>query len=377
MLRDSDPARRSAPSGTSLRTVTKPLLIAASHAIEEFALATARDAPMAVVALFQRLSYFEREAHLYARIAQVADVTLVGLVGDVPPRLPPGVSHVVLGENEPLAREWSVTVLTPRSGATLVARDLEQVDGAARSLERGRLFSGWWSFRRGDAYGELMRLRTTMGPRLTTDQNGGLDEVLARVVSVPGTESDTRHDAATTLLLNRLSEERRRADHTANKLDEVAPGAERDPRSGLPTRAFLERWTDRSATGTLPVGLVLLRVHELAATRHRFGFRAELAVMQSIARILRQRTGPADRAVRVGREEFLLVLPSRDIELLADEAARVQATISALSGAYPFVPTPATAVITRTRARPLPVGELWAALDRATEAGIPVTLLRG
>ncbi|MBW0101363.1 DICT sensory domain-containing protein [Pseudonocardia sp. KRD291] len=376
MLRDCDPARGLAPSGTSLRTVTKPLLVATSHAIEEFALASARDAPLAVVAMFQRPSYFEREADLYARIARVAEVTVIGLVGDVPPRLPPGVSHVLLGEDDPLAREWSVTVLSPRSGATLVARDLEQVDGAARSLERGRLFSGRWSFRRGDAYTELMRLRTTMGSRMTAGQNGALDEVLGRVVAIPGTETDTRHDAATTVLLTLLSEERRRADHIADQLDDVSPGAERDPRSGLATRAFLDRWTDRSATGTLPLGLVLLRVHELAGVRHRFGFRAELAILQSVARILRQRTGPADRAVRVGREEFLLVLPSRDVERLAEEAARMQATVSALSGTYPFVPTPATAVITRTRTRPLPLGELWAALDRATEAGIPVTVLR-
>lgn len=376
MLRDANPARGLAPSGTSLHTVTKSLLAATSHAIEEFALAAARDSPLAVVALFQRPSYFEREAHRYARIARVADVTLVGLVGDAGPLLPPGVSQVALGEDEPPAREWSVTVLSQRSGATLVAHDLEQVDGAARSLERGRLFSAWWSFRRSDAYAELMRLRTTLGARMTSEQNGGLDEVLGRVVPIPGTETDTGHDAATTLLLTRLSEERRRADHIANELDDVSPGAERDPHSGLPTRAFLERWTARSTGGTLPVGMVLLRVHELATIRHRFGFRAELAIMQSIARILRQRTGPADRAVRVGREEFLLVLPSRDIGPLAEEAARMQATISALSGTYPFTPSPATAVITRTRARPLPLGSLWAALDRATETGIPVTMLR-
>lgn len=377
MLRDPDPTRDVAPSGTSLRTVTKPLLIAASHAIEEFALATTRDAPLAVVAMFQRSAYFEREADLYARIARVADVTLVGVADDTPPQMPPGVSRVLLDEDEPLAREWSVTVLSPRSGATLVAHDLEQVDGAARSLERGRLFSGWWSFRRSDAYTELMRLRTETGPRLSSEQNGALDEVLSRVVPVPGTDNDTRHDAATTLLLHRLSEERRRADHTATLLDEVVPGAERDPRSGLPTRAFLDRWTGRSASGTLPVGLVLVRVRELATIRHRYGLRAELAVVASVARILRQRTGPTDRAVRVGREEFLLVLPSRETARLAEEAERMQAAISALSGAYPFVPTPATAVITRTRARPLPIAQLWAALDRATEAGIPVTMLRG
>lgn len=373
----SDSARGPDPSEPSSRTVTKSVLVAASHAIEEFALASDRDAPVAVVAMFQRPSYFEREASTYARIARTAHVTLVGVVGAVTSPTAPGVSYVALDEEEPLAREWSVTVLSPPSGATLVARDLEQVDGTARSLERGRLFSARWSFRRGDAHAELARLRTTLGERLGAGRNGALDEVLARAVGVPGTESDTGHDAATTLLLALLSAERRRADEAANALDALAPGAERDPTSGLATRAFLDRWTGGSATGTLPVGLVLLRVHDLAGTRHRFGVRAELTVMGSIARILRQGAGPADRAVRVGREEFLLVLPSREIEGLADEAGRIRSTVSALSGGYPFVPTPATVVITRTRERPLPVGRMWAGLDRATEAGIPVTVLRG
>ncbi len=264
-----------------------------------------------------------------------------------------------------------MTVLGPRSGATVVGHDLERVDGAARSLERGRMFSGRWSFRRTAAVAELRRLRTALESRLPAHDD--LDRALDTDVSP--TPDDRRQDAAMAVVVERLAAQQRLADDARNALDDVAPGAERDPQSGLPTRAFLDRWTAGSATGTLPVGLALFRVHELSQVRVRHGHIAERDVLESIARVLLRHTGAADRVVRVGREEFLLVLPSREPDEVAHWTERARAEIGALSGSHPFVPTAASAVITRTRLRPLPLGPLWAALDRAVETGIPVTVL--
>jgi DICT domain-containing protein len=127
---------------------SKRLLVEISHAIERFALAAPMDEPLIVIAMFQKLSYFEREAAIYRDIAGRRAVTVVGLAENFPPRLPPDVRHCLLDPADPLAREWSVTVLGPRGGATLIAVDQETVDVTAQTLEEGRSFRGRWSFRR-------------------------------------------------------------------------------------------------------------------------------------------------------------------------------------------------------------------------------------
>jgi hypothetical protein len=87
-------------TGTRL---TKSTLVTVSHAIEQAALAVAEDGPMVVIALFQRLPYFEREREVYERIAKLAAVTVIGVVADRPPELPEGPYPVLLDESEPLA----------------------------------------------------------------------------------------------------------------------------------------------------------------------------------------------------------------------------------------------------------------------------------
>ncbi|MEV1144083.1 DICT sensory domain-containing protein, partial [Micromonospora sp. NPDC049799] len=139
--------------------LTKRGLVTVSHAIEQAALATAEDGPLIVLALFQRMPYFERERALYERIAGIAAATVVGVVDAVPESLPAEAYGVVLAEDEELAREWSVVALTPRFGAALVAYDRAEVDPDAPTLEAGRLFDGGWSFRRDAALHEALRLR--------------------------------------------------------------------------------------------------------------------------------------------------------------------------------------------------------------------------
>uniref|UniRef100_UPI0028AF7D44 DICT sensory domain-containing protein n=1 Tax=Pseudonocardia pini TaxID=2758030 RepID=UPI0028AF7D44 len=150
----------------------KRLLVDVSHAMERFALAGPPGQPLVVVAMFQKWSYFEREVEVYRAIAASGAVTIVGLAEDLPPRLPPGIRHALVGAEDPLAREWSVTVLGPHGGATLVATDLERVAAGAVSLEAGRQFHGRWSYRREDAYREIVRLRSALP--LTADTRAAL-----------------------------------------------------------------------------------------------------------------------------------------------------------------------------------------------------------
>ncbi|MCX6463471.1 MAG: hypothetical protein NTW05_07745 [Pseudonocardiales bacterium] len=360
------------------RPFGKRVLVEISHAIERFALAAEPGTPLLVVAMFQRLSYFEREAQVYRDIAARSTVTLVGLVADFPPQLPAGVRHVLLGEDDELAREWSVTVLGPHGGATLVAVDSETVDPAAHTLEEGRRFHGHWSFRREDAYREALRLRDSLG--VSADTRARIDEVLEAVLAVPEPAEQTWWDVPLRFLVDRLDHTvdagaavQARLDSAVAHLDEVG---ERDARTGLFTPAFLQRWTSGLGPG-LPVGLVLLRVPGLGDLRARYGLRAELAAMTGVSRSIQGLLTRSDRLVQLDRQDFLVVLPSwpvGHVHVLCDE---VCARVAKLDQQYPFVPLPATGAATVTREQPLPIDRLVAQVEgrrQAAPAGGPALI---
>ena len=361
----------SAPDGT---TFGKRVLVELSHAIERFALAADPGSPLVVIAMFQRLTYFQREAEVYRDIAARSTVTLVGLVADFPPQLPAGVRHVLLGEDDELAREWSVTVLGPGGGATLVAIDQETVDAGAHTLEEGRRFVGTWSFRRADAYREVLRLRAQL--RLPADTVTEIDEVLHAVLAAPEPREQRWWNVPLRFLVDRVDVAVRERAALQQRLDTALaptgsnhtgsdhpgsdhPGdvAERDPRTGLFTAAFLLRWTSGLGAG-LPVGLVLLRIPGVADVRAQYGLRAELAALQGVTRCAADLIGPVDRLVRLGREDFLMVLPSWPEDRVLALCDEVCARVAQLDQQYPFVALPAVAAATVTRERPLPIERL-------------------
>ena len=134
--------------------------------------------------------------------------------------------------------------------------------------------------------------------------------------------------------------------------------AERDPRTGLYTGAYLERWTRGLGAGTLPIGLVLLRVFGVGELRGQYGLRAEMAALQGLRDGVNELLHPTDRLVRIGPEDFLVVLPSWPNEQVLRLTDEVCARVSALDQVYPFVALPAVAAATVTRERPLPVARL-------------------
>ena len=335
----------------------KRVLVEVSHTIERFALAAPPDEPLVVVALFQKLSYFEREMAVYQDIATRGGLTVVGLTEDFPPYLPAGVRHALFGPDDPLSREWSVTVLGPRGGATLVARDLETLDPEATSLEQGRLFHGYWSFRRDDAYQEVLRLRTAL--RLPEHVVGEIDEHLGRVVAEPEPGDQAWREAPLRFATDRI--DRLLRDRAAVQEAFAAAGGdvhERDPRSGLHNEHYLTRWTAGLGSGTLPIGLAVLRTFGVTQVRGQYGLRAELGAMQAIAGWLRRRLSGADRAIRLSGDDFLLVLPGRSPQEMLSYCETVCADIAQLDQSYPFVTLPTAAATTVTRRRPLPVDRL-------------------
>jgi GGDEF domain-containing protein len=352
---------------TAERVYGKRVLVELSHTIEQYALAAPPDEPLVVVAMFQKASYFAREAEVYRDIAARGAVTVVGLAEDLPPHLPPGVRHALVDARDPLAREWSVTVLGPRGGATLVATDLETVDATARTLEEGRSFRAHWSFRRDAAYHELLRLRTVLP--LPAARLAEVDRVLQRVVAEPEPERQAWWDAPLRFLGARLDQTLRgRAEALAALAAAREDERERDPRTGLHTPAFLERWTAGLGAGTLPIGLALLRVPGIAGLRASYGFRAELAALQGVTGAVHELITEADRVVRLGRDEFLLVLPSWEPHAVLRLCDEVCARVAELDQVYPFVALPAVAAGTVTRDRPLPVGYLQEQVARGGTA---------
>lgn len=346
----------------------KRVLVEISHAIERFALAADPGTPLVAIGLFQRGAYFEPARQVYADIAARGNATVVGMVDPVP-AMPTGVRCVALPVDGPLSREWSVTVLGAGGGATLVATDQERVEPGAPSLEDGRRFRGRWSFRRADAYGEVLRLRTQL--RLPSDAAEEIDAVLQAVLAAPEPVHQRWWDVPLRFLAERVDHTVRVRDGVQQRLDAAlsappvdGPAADRDPRTGLHTPRFLGRWTAGLGAG-LPVGLVLLRVPGLADLRVRYGLRAELAALHGVAQGLGELVGDVDRVVRLDREEFLLVLPSWTEERVLALCEAACARVSQLDQQFPFVALPGTAAAVVTRERPLPVERLRRQIDGA------------
>ncbi|MBQ1043109.1 histidine kinase [Micromonospora sp. C72] len=345
-------------SGRTPEQFTKRSLVAVSHAIERAALAEAEDGPLVVFALFQRLPYFDREREVYRRIAGRAAATVVAMVGGPPPDLPERTYGVTLDEAEELAHEWSVVVLSPRFGATLVAHDRAEVVPAP-TLESGRLFDGRWGFRRDEALHEAIRLREQLAERLPAEARTALDEAIARVRDIPAGPGEPRAEAALRLL--------------ARRADRVTPPAQ--PAEAFLDQPGLHRWIGVdgvTASGTLPVALVGLRVDEPPGSPERFGRRNGAreghAVLAAVTGALR----PVDRALRVADNEYQLLLPGLDEPAALEVVRRLHDAIGGLARTYPFLQYTMHAAVGVTTRRPLPTADLRAAVDWAARKGLPV-----
>jgi len=345
-----------------------------SHAIEQFALAAAPGEPLIVIAMFQKLSYFARALSVYEAIAGRGAVTLVGMAEDVLPPLPPGIHHALVPASDPLAREWSVTVLGPHGGATLVAVDLERLDPVARTIEEGRQFRGRWSFRREDAFREVLRLRSQL--RLTPAVVEEIDDVLRAVQAQPEPAHQDWWGVPARFLADRMEAAVRERTAAEVALEAVAEDSgERDPRTGLYTEKFLHRWTAGLGAGTLPIGLALLRVFGIAEVRADYGLRAELAALHGVSGCVQDLLTSVDRVVRIGREDFLVVLPSWPPERVMWFCQEVCERVARLEDVYPFIALPGVAAATVTRSRPLPIQQLVEQVELGGRESEPVSLL--
>ncbi|GAA4874696.1 DICT sensory domain-containing protein [Actinomycetospora straminea] len=359
--------------------VPKRLLVAVSHAIEKAVVScpipsTADGTPPTVVlALFQRLEFFERERVVYERLAEAGAEVVVGFVRGEEHRPPRGVHTVLLDAGEKLADEWTVVAVGPRAGAFLVATDQHAYDAHEHGTEAGRRFSGRWGYAHAQAGAELARLRLALGTRLPDPLLRSIDTLLGEVMASGGEvagSGGTPGEAWATASLAHMITRMQTAQAGSRALREQLADAHRaadahrsadvDSSSGLPTPDFLERWSAPGGSTELPVGLALV---DVAGLDEAFEDpRAEYHAARKVAAALGQPLGPVDAAVRLSRREFLVVVPGASPRHLAGLGDEVAEQLELASDGYPHIPLTATVATIVTHARPLPVEDLRVAL---------------
>jgi hypothetical protein len=335
-----------------------------------------------MIALFQRLAYFDRERVVYERLAELGVHVVIGFTDGHQHDVPAPLHTVVIDPSEPLADEWTVVALGPGAGAFLVATDQRKFDPSERSLEASRQFSGRWGYARTQTGVELARLRLALGSRLDPRLLTTIDELLTtsmpaggRSAGSGGTPSEMWATTSLYHMVDRMQTARagtrRMRDQLADAhaADAARSAAAIDPQSGLPTPDFLSRWSNAGGATTLPIGLGLFDIGGMATPAVRDDPRAAYHAAHRVAAALTQPLGPVDAAVRLSECHFLVVLPGASARHLARVCDEIGEQLRLASRGYPEVSLAGQVATVVTPSRPLPLTDLHLALDRTRPAG--------
>jgi diguanylate cyclase (GGDEF)-like protein len=108
----------------------------------------------------------------------------------------------------------------------------------------------------------------------------------------------------------------------------------RDPLTGLFNRRYLEetlqRELHRATRDHYPVGVIMLDVDHFKRINDTYGHEAGDAVLRALGTLLLSIVRAGDMACRYGGEEFVLILPSAPLPVLADRAEVIRQAISRL-----------------------------------------------
>jgi diguanylate cyclase (GGDEF)-like protein len=99
-------------------------------------------------------------------------------------------------------------------------------------------------------------------------------------------------------------------------------------------REFLTRLEEEFSCATRyrhPLSLMLLDVDQFKQYNDTFGHPAGDKALCTLVNLLEQSVRASDLAARCGGEEFALLLPNTDSEVVRDCAERVRATVAAFS----------------------------------------------
>lgn len=288
---------------------TKRALLAVSRSLEAIAdqLAQGGD-DFAVVSLFEDASYFAYEWDRYAELARHGRV-VVGFAGVTDATgLPAGVELLPIPPGHPLEDEWTVLVLSEAISSGMVATDLGAVV-AARSLERGRLFSPSVSSDAGWVVEQAERILAAAPKAVCT-------EVLARgraAAERPAVRGEQ-------VLREELESGWWRTLTIAASIEEAERVALTDGLTGAYSRRFLDGYLSRIGSRAPELAVVLFDLDGFKGINDRFGHSVGDAALRGFADVVRGHVRETDLLVRYGGDEWLLVLPGL---ALVDAEARV------------------------------------------------------
>ncbi len=293
-------------------SATKRSLFAVSRSIESLAEQLAAGGDLfALIALFEDASYFEHERERYTRLA-AAGTVIVGFTGAGSQHpLPPGVHALDVAPDDPLAEEWSVLVLGPAVSAGLVATDLNTVV-AARSLERGRLFSPAVSSDAGWVVEQAERILAGADP-----------EVAATALELGRAGRDRRPHRGEEILREELEAGWWRALTIAADYEDSERRALTDSLTGTPDRRFLARYLDRIGGRAPALAVVLFDLDGFGALTDHAGHLVGEAVLRAFTDTVRRHVRSTDLLVRTDTDQWLLLLPCTPLAAVEERTAAI------------------------------------------------------
>ncbi|MGY2130137.1 histidine kinase N-terminal 7TM domain-containing diguanylate cyclase [Blastococcus sp. SYSU DS0617] len=151
---------------------------------------------------------------------------------------------------------------------------------------------------------------------------------LGRIVVIRDVSEQQARQAAVEALNQQLAEQVREIDRLRAELAEEAV---RDPLTGLHNRRHLDRVLadDGVGAGLDRPAVIALDIDHFKRVNDRFGHAAGDAVLTAVARLLQAAVRGADTAVRLGGEEFLVVLPGADREQALRRAEQMRRDVAA------------------------------------------------
>ncbi len=239
-------------------TVSKPALIELCHALED--LVVEDDLPGTVIAGFQRSRFWATERARYEALAADPRRQAIVFTADEGDDAP-GVQHLVVGPDHPVAREWFVITLTSAFSAVLFGRELSRSEASEQAR---RQFMTVWSFDRSVVEDLLTVLSEALADRVPAGTAALAAARAAHPPRSPAAGSTQRFANAfferLELVTQRTRSLREELTDTRRLLAELEPDMERSRQVSPSER------TDASAPGPQPVAAAKGQVHDAEAT---------------------------------------------------------------------------------------------------------------